>query len=87
MSTKVRAQIKSVSTENDETTITLILEKPFTTSLKDDDVFVELQTTQGNRVEFFEIVKEEPKTEIVEQTFDVPAHVDTIEVDNHNGTE
>ncbi len=67
MSTKVGAQIKSVGRENDETTITLVLEKPYSTTLKDESVFVELHTLQGNKVEFHIPEKpaqtEEPRVE------------------------
>lgn len=49
MSTKVRANVRSV----EGSTITLYLESPYFAVLqKDDDVFVELQTIQGTRVEF-----------------------------------
>lgn len=54
MSTKVRATILSVdSIGSGASTITLSLESPYYTVLQtNDDVFLELQTLQGNRVEF-----------------------------------
>lgn len=68
MSTKVGASIKSVSREDDQTTITLVLESPFHTTLSNEDVFLELHTMQGNKVEFHKVVKEAEATiEVIEQ--------------------
>ena len=70
MSTKIAASIKSVSREADQTTITLVLEKPFHTTLKDEDVFIELHTLQGNKVEFHKLEVEEEEESISDESPD-----------------
>lgn len=80
MSTKVRATVESVDIPGDR--LTIVLESPyFTTISSGDQVFVELQTLQGTRVEFHkEFIAEDPSVvaEPVQEEIPIEEPVDEV---------